>query len=86
MVFGGLIGSPQDTQRSSSQLVQCLNMPYKAQDTHLRKKTVEMSWHRGGALALAAPVLESTSWQASHEPRPRYISRLYYLRSFESLP
>jgi hypothetical protein len=42
MVFGGLIGSPQDIQRSF-QLVQCLNMPYKAQDTPLRKKSVEMS-------------------------------------------
>jgi hypothetical protein len=42
MVFGGLIGSPQDIQRSF-QLVQCLNMPYKAPDTPLRKKSVEMS-------------------------------------------
>jgi hypothetical protein len=44
MVFGGLIGSPQDIQRSF-QLVYCLNMPYKAPDTPLRKKTFEMSWY-----------------------------------------
>jgi hypothetical protein len=42
MIFGGLIGSPQDIQRSF-QLVQCLNMPYKAPDTPLRKLSVEMS-------------------------------------------